>query len=369
MRKGKIKLMRGESDVFEISRGLSRLGWRSADWLYKKGSSNSLVGLIYNITRFRYDYNRDGLMMKIMGRNIKRKYCPSPDPLIVAHPTLVGILKGKEELIYQHGEVVTPPSAVVKGAGTVIVPTERAAEPFREAGYGADSIFVSGLCVEPALVKMAADALDRRLHRFENDPPLTGAFFSSGAEPDAHIKKITAAAVSVVHYGGRAVIFARQGGKLVREAVRTFKRNELMLDVKDTASLFIGSLPPAVLVVFNSRREETVFTSKLFPFFDYFVAPSHERTNWALGTGLPMFVVEPAIGPFAPLNRGVLREHDVAELLTDFDQTYSFGMNINRLRKKGRLEQMARAGWHKFNIDGYNKIADFLIDKYVSPQT
>lgn len=360
--------MRGESDVFEISRGLSRLSWRSADWLYKKGSSSSLIGLIYNLTRFRYDYNRDGLMMKIMGRNIRRKYCQSPDPLIVAHPTLVGILRGKEELIYQHGEVVTPPSAVVKGARTVIVPTEQAAEPFRKAGYGPDAVFVSGLCIEPALVKMAADALDQRLRRFESDMPLTGAFFSSGAEPDAHLKKIAAAAVSVVHYGGRAIIFARQGGKLVKETIRSFKRNELMLDIKDTASLFIGPLPPAILIVYNSRREETIFTSKLFPAFDYFVAPSHERTNWALGLGLPMIVVEPAIGPFAPLNRKVLRENRVAELLTDYDQTYSFGININRLRKKGCLTQMAKAGWHKFNIDGYNKISDFLIDRYVSPQ-
>jgi len=360
--------MRGEDDVFEISRGLSRLGWRSADWLYKKGSSNSLIGVVYNLTRFRYDYNRDGLMMKIMGRYIKRKYRQNPNPLIVAHPTLVGILKGKEDLIYQHGEVVTPPSAVIKGAKTVIVPTEKASEPFKEFGYGPDSIFISGLCVEPALVKMAADALEQRLQRYESDAPLTGAFFSSGAEPEEHVKKIVAAAVSVVHYGGRAVIFARQGGKLVKEAVRVFKRNELMLDIKDTAALFFGPLPSAVLVVYNSRREENIFTSKLFHTFDYFVAPSHERTNWALGLGLPMIIVEPAIGPFAPMNRDVLRENNVAELLSDYDQTYSFGMHVKKLQKKGRLEQMARAGWHKFNIDGYNNISDFLIDKYVERQ-
>ena len=31
-------------------------------------------------------------------------------------------------------------------------------------------------------------------------------------------------------------------------------------------------------------------TSALFDHFDFFMAPSHERTCWAFGLGLPMFI-------------------------------------------------------------------------------
>jgi hypothetical protein len=364
IRRGGIKVMRGEANVFEIATGLSRLSWQAAEWLYKKGSSDSILGALYKLTRSNYDYNRPGRMLRLLGRDIRKKYADSPHPLIVAHPILAGILKEKKDLYYQHGEVAAPARAVVTGLGTVFVPIAETGAVFKKAGYEDRSIIITGLCVEPALVRMAGDAFETRLVRMDSGEPLTGAFFSSGAEPRAHIKKIAAAAVSVVHYGGRAVIFARHRGRLAEETEKQFRRNQIILPVLDTGTLFPSELPPALMVTYKSRREENIFTAKLFKHFDYFVAPSHERTNWALGLGLPMFIVEPAFGPFSPLNRESLLKNNVADLLADPNQALTFGLSVNRLRRQGRLAQMACAGRGKYNIDGFDRIAGYLVEKY-----
>jgi len=356
--------MRGEANVFEISSGLSRLSWQAAEWFYKKGSSAGILGAFYKLARSGYDYNRAGMMLKLMGRDIREKYANSPHPLIVAHPILAGILKEKKDLFYQHGELVTPKKAVVTGVGTVFVPTVETAAAFKKAGYDDRSLFISGLCIEPALVKMAGDAFEMRLNRIGTGGPLTGAFFSSGAEPWSHIKKIAAAAVSAVHYGGRAVIFARYKGRLAEETEQQFRRNQIMLPMLDTGTLFPNELPPAMMVTYKSRREENIFTAKLFNNFDYFVAPSHERTNWALGLGLPMFMVEPPIGPFSPFNREKLLKSGAAESLVDDNQALTFGLTVNRYRQQSRLAQMAHAGRQKYDINGFDNIARYLVEKY-----
>jgi len=366
IRRGAIKIMRGESNVFELSTGLARLGWKTADWFYKRGSSSGFLGVLYNFVRAGYDYDRPGLMLKFMGRDIYKKFLASPHPLLVAHPILAGILKNKKALIYQHGEVVAPAAALVTGLSKILVPTAEIAQVFKKAGYEEQAVFVSGLCIEPALVKIAGDCYEARLKRLTGQEPLTGAFFSSGAEPKMHIKKLAAAAVSAVHYGGQAVIFARYEGCLARETEKLFKRNQLILPILDTGSLIPSELPPALLVTYRTRREENIFTAKLFKYFDYFVAPAHERTNWALGLGLPVMIVEPAIGPFAPLNREKLLQSGVAELLKDEDQALMFGLTINRLRRENRLLERARAGWGNFDIKGFDNIAGFLVETYGS---
>ncbi|MBN1212010.1 MAG: hypothetical protein JXA92_05480, partial [candidate division Zixibacteria bacterium] len=139
--------MRGEANVFEISTGLSRLSWQAAEWFYKKGSSAGILGAFYKLARSGYDYNRAGLMLRLMGRAIHKKYAASPYPLIVAHPILAGILKEKRDLFYQHGEVVAPEKAVVNGVSTVFVPTVETAAAFQKAGYDDRSLFITGLCI------------------------------------------------------------------------------------------------------------------------------------------------------------------------------------------------------------------------------
>ena len=100
IRRGAIKIMRGESNVFEVSTGLARLGWKTADWFYKRGSSSGFLGVFYNLVRAGYNYDRPDLMLKFMGRDIHKKFSASPHPLLVAHPILAGILKNKKEIIF-----------------------------------------------------------------------------------------------------------------------------------------------------------------------------------------------------------------------------------------------------------------------------
>ncbi|MCH9024096.1 MAG: hypothetical protein IH931_02070, partial [candidate division Zixibacteria bacterium] len=102
---------------------------------------------------------------------------------------------------------------------------------------------------------------------------------------------------------------------------------------------------------------------RFFEELDFFVAPSHERTNWALGLGLPMFILEPAIGPFSPLNREILLESGVAESLNSAEDSKRFGNKLKELRKSRKLQQMSESGWGKQSITGFQAITDFLVNK------
>jgi hypothetical protein len=364
VRTGGVTIVRGSQDVFEISRGLARLAWSSARWLYRQGPSSSLLGTLYDRVRQGADYNRPGFMLRLMGRGVRARYADDTDPVIVSHPTLVGILAGREDLIYQHGELVAPRESLVTGASLVAVPTEEAAQSFISPGYSSEQILISGLCIEPALVRQSEDSFAARMKRIADGEQLTGAFFSSGAEPASHVQKILAASVSALRAGGRIIIFARKGGRLGKRARSLLGGLSGDFTPLDTSALIPVELPSVTLVEFNSRREEDVLTARLFPAFDYFAAPSHERTNWAMGLGLPMFILDPAFGPFAPLNRALLLGAGVAVRLEDDQSAHSFGAALRSLQREGGLLKMAENGWGRRPIDGFTRIAKFLTQRY-----
>jgi hypothetical protein len=244
------------------------------------------------------------------------------------------------------------------------VPTDEAAAPFIESGYDNRDVIVTGLCIEPSLVRQAGDAVAARLKRVGGNDPLVGAFFSSGAEPRQHIEKLVRAAASTAAYGGKALLFAQRDGLLANEAARSFIMKGIEFAGIDSRELIPADLPSALIVQYASRREENGFTAQLFPMFDYLVAPSHERTNWALGLGLPMFVVGPQIGPFAPLNCELLVHAGVAEQIDSNSAADALGERLSHLRASGKLAEMAKAGWGKYRINGFDKIAEFLITNF-----
>ena len=92
------------------------------------------------------------------------------------------------------------------------------------------------------------------------------------------------------------------------------------------------------------------------------MSPSHERTNWALGLGLPIFVLSPTIGPFSPLNASLIFKSEVGENITDIQFASNFGALLNNSQRKKKLMTYSQNGWGKYKIDGFNKIADFLIE-------
>jgi hypothetical protein len=138
----------------------------------------------------------------------------------------------------------------------------------------------------------------------------------------------------------------------------------LPLDMVDSAGPFPSELPPALLISYASRRELNHFTAQLFAHFDYFVAPPHERTNWALGLGLPMLMPGPDIGSYAPLNRRTLLEAGVARELPKDPTRVSEAGSLARLLTPGALTRMAEAGWERYPIDGFDRIAGWVVDRF-----
>ncbi|UCC45264.1 MAG: hypothetical protein JSU65_04925 [Candidatus Zixiibacteriota bacterium] len=363
-RSGEGGFVMDKTDVFAVSRGPAAAGWRLAHWLYHRGSSGGLTGSVYGLVRSNTDYNRPSLMLRIMGRDIVSKYRDLADPLLVAHPSLVGMLAGRPNLIYQHGELVAPRESIVKGAATVIVPTSEVASVFGEAGYDRDAILVSGLCIEPALIGQADDAYRLRMERYSKGQGLTGAFFSSGAEPAMHVERLVTASLSHLRCRGKVVIFAGRGGRLDAAVRRRYRGEGEDLVILNSLSEIPSEPPEAALVDYDSRRVEEQFCSRLFANLDFCVAPSHERSNWALGLGMPMFILMPTIGPFAPLNCRLLRDKGVAEIIDSDDSARSFGEMIIEFARDGSLAGMASAGWGKYSIDGFERIVQHICETY-----
>lgn len=348
------------TDVFSATSGLARAGWKMARLVYYSGGRGRRYAALYNRLRARSDYNRGGLVQGIMGRPLRRHFLEDPGPLVVAHPVLVAILKDKPGLFYQHGEIAAPRESWVRGRHRVIVPLAQTADALLAAGFASENLFVSGLCIEPALVSQAEDAMSDRLKRLASSDPLTGAFFSSGAEPREHVETLTAAALSTVAAGGRVVILARSSGFLAGRAPAGFAaRKRDLVSVRSPTDL-TAEPPQAVICLYNDRRELNEFTERLFASFDYFVAPAHERTNWAVGLGLPMFVLDPPLGSFAPLNREFLLARAVAEVIGDAREASRFGETLGELRGTGALRGMAEAGWGRFEARGFFNISELL---------
>ncbi len=362
-RSGKINLVRSVEDLFKLAPPHSRAAWRGIQWLYHIGSSPGQFGRLYNSLRRRNDLNRDSLLLSYLGAGIARRLTAAGSPVVVSHPILVPILRGKCQLVYQHGELVAPRESLVTGADLVIVPTESVADRFLSVGYSRDQILVSGLCIESAKVRQAQDSYRLRLQRIADSEPLTGAFFSSGAEPSDHISKLLSAAQAAVAHGHRAIVFAAKGKRLAKLVLPLLSQADYPARIIDSASEISAELHGLTLVLHQNHREESILSSRLFPEFDFFVAPSHERSNWAIGLGLPMFILEPPKGSFAPLNRDLLLEEQVAISLSE-NHASSFGARLDSLRHRGQLLDMARAGWQGRDITGFETIASHLASRF-----
>jgi hypothetical protein len=347
-------------DVFDVSRGLPLQAWKGIRTVYRLAAGSALAGALYSQLRAGTDLNRASFTLQLLGRDLRRRYLARPAPLVVAHPLLAAALRGKPDLVYQHGELVAPREALVRGPHRVLVPLASTADAFVRAGLPASQLFVSGLCVEPALVRLAEAAFGARIARWAGDGPLTGAFFSSGAEPLPHVRKLAAAAVSAVQSGGNALLVGRRGGCFAAHATRSFGRRGIAPFVAEPGAAIPRPVPQVLLCGYENRRQLDEVTAALFGRFDYFAAPAHERTNWAAGLGLPMFVVGPDIGSFAPLNRSVLLAQAVAEPLDTRAAADALGGRIAALRREGRLEAMARAGYGRHDIRGFANCAGFL---------
>jgi len=332
--------------VAEASHPLGRVVWQGIEFLYRRGSSPGPWSGIYGRLRRNNDYNLETLPIRMLRRTLPREFVRGDSsPIVVSHPVLAASLRPHPRVYYQHGEAVTPAEAVVTGACRVFVPTAEAGQPFTAAGYDDSQVIVTGLCIEPSLAAMGEACFARRCERLRQPDELVGAFFSSGAEPALHIRTIGEAVQSAVSSGGRAMVFAPRDGRL-HAVARDLARN--------LESRCSDRLSP---IAYDSHAELDRLTAERFEQFDYFVAPPHERSLWALGLGLPMFLVGPDIGPFAPLNRDLLLKRGVA---LPIEKAGNFGETAKQLRARGEMERMAQRGVGHYSTLGFAQAARIL---------
>jgi hypothetical protein len=347
-------------DAFEISSGRTLLLWRFVRWLYRAGSQGGVIGRLYHAFRKGRNPNRSGLLEKQLARDIRKYFTKNKYPTLVAHPILIPMLADIVDVCYQHGEIAVPDESIVHGARYIFVPLQTSKKIFTGAGLPEKDIVVSGLCIEPELAEKSREYFERRLKRIKNGRTLCGGFFSSGAEPKRHIEIITWALESIRKTGGRTCIFFKKNGLLDKTIAARLPVK--VIDDVDRINNIDELLQSENMLAFShiNRQTENNFIKHLYRYLDYIVAPSHERTNWAVGLGLPMFILHPIIGTFSPLNRQFLLEQGAAIDLDSEDKAKKFGQILNETLRDGSLLKMARNGYGNFELNGFETIAGFL---------
>ena len=357
----KIKL--NIKDVFEVSSGIPLRLWRAIRYLYGAGSQGGAIGKFYEILRSTRGAESGGILTGLLAWDICDFIKHNPHPTLVAHPLLVPMISGLVPVYYQHGEHAVPPEAAVMTARKIIVPTGQAADKFMGRGIPEKNLLISGLCSENELIDISETAYDNRIRRINSNKILTGGFFSSGAEPKKHIDKIIAMLTSLDRAGQRGIAFCRRGGSFENRLRKTFEiHTDAIKEFSEDPGNIFADKNIAVLS-YSGRTEEYDLTSKCFPYLDYFAAPSHERTNWALGLGIPMFILHPIIGTFSPLNRNILLNNKTALDIDTMEKAVNFSSVLLNLRRDSILVYMAENGIKKYPIDGFIKTAGYIADE------
>lgn len=345
-------LIARRADVFSVSRGLPLLAWRSVRASYRLAGRGGPIASLYHRVRGNVDYDRESLLLRVLGADLRR-WAGNGGIVVVDHPAVVGALGGRPDVWYFHGELVAPPEAIVRKAARILVPREDVAAELLRAGLRPEQVVVTGVCVEPGLVTEAAGRAEARRARIRGDGPLTLAFFSSGAEPAAHVRALAAAAHATAAAGHDAIVFARQGGALER-AVRDGGGTAGAAAPAGAAGTAIPEIVP-----FDGRPDLDARTAERFTAFDAVVSPPHERSNWAVALGVPFFLVGPDIGPFAPRNRALLLRAGVAAEIRDESDAAALPARLADLRAKGLLLRMSESGTAG-PIDGFRRAARLL---------
>ncbi|MEM9459673.1 MAG: hypothetical protein AAGF11_36180 [Myxococcota bacterium] len=341
---GRAELIARRSDVFTLSRGRAHAAWQAVRALYHVAARGGLVAATYRRMRDRVRYDEPSRLLDLLGRDLRR-WAGREGIVVVDHPLLVGALGDREDVWYMHGELVAPPEAIVHSAAGIFVPDQRTAQIFVGGGVAPERLAVTGPCVDPLLVPMAEAARRRRRKRLRSTAPLTVAVFSSGAEPSAHVQALSAAAAVLARTGHRVVVFARRGGRLERRV----------------SAGAATSLDP-VVIPFSGRDELDRQTAAHFEALDLVIGPPHERSSWAFALGLPLLIVGPDVGTFAPLNRERLTTAGVAVALEAMaEDPARLPTALLQLRRSGRLGQMLERGTGP-RTDGFRRAAAALVE-------
>jgi len=335
--------------VPELCTGTSGLAWSTARAAYRLGAKGGLLTWAYNRLRSA-DSRPSALQLSILGSSLRRKFAGFTGIVLVDHPLLAHILAPVCRVAYLHCEIAAPALSAVPGAWRTFVPLESTASKLEALGVRREALTVTGLVVEPELVDVAESALQARITRLASDQPLTVGFFASGAEPRPHSLNLVTGASSVTRAGHKAIL-AWGMGWLKATKVQLALRRE-------------GAADESFRVIWaRSRRAATTAIAGVFPELDLMVCAAHERTNWAVGLGLPVFALLPHIGPFAAGNYAFASEQGTCLPLAGAACAAGLADTINGLRRSGRLVEMARNGWGRHAITGAADCARLLLNE------
>ncbi|MCK4224479.1 MAG: hypothetical protein KAX39_04810 [candidate division Zixibacteria bacterium] len=352
--------------VFKESKGLSLLSWKFVSWLYSISGKGGLQTRFYNLIRRRSQKgSKDSLVTKILGRDLKRAYENFQGICLVDHPLIARSLVNVCRVWYVHGEIAAPAECAIKGVERILVPLNETKEKLIAQGAEEEAVMLCGLMIEPPLVEDAEEVYKKRLKRISNsDLPLTVGFFTSGAYPKEHMEKIMLGAFSVIQKKMKAVIFCGTNlykFKWMKNKARSWGAK--MVEDREEISLQNEEFD-LMLVTRHTRQEDTQRAVQLIPHLDVFVAASHERTNWAVGLGLPMFVLFPLIGTFASQNFDFAQRQKVVYSLDSMEKAKNLGEILSKLKKTGQLRQMAQNGFGVHSIIGIDTAVFYFTRKF-----
>lgn len=313
--------------------------WRLARLGYRLGGTGGLLTALYGRARSGAAPSR--AVLALLDEGLRRRLRDCGDTVLVDHPLLAHLLGPVCRVGYVHGEIAAPPSAAVATAWRTFVPLPGTADRLAAAGVRRGSLVTTGLIIEPDLADVAEFAFAARVRRLAAPAPLAVAFFTSGACPRPHLRQIIAGVRSCLAAGHRATLFCGTDPRLPGR----FRRA-------------LGDPPGLALVSAPTRREDVARTAGYLPELDVMVAAAHERTGWACGLGLPLFILRPDIGPFAPLNRAFAVARGAA---ADAGSPAGLPGLLDRLRSSGGLAAMARSGFGDLAIDGAAAVARHLL--------
>jgi hypothetical protein len=338
--------------VRELCTGTSGLAWRLARLGFRLGSRGGAATWLYNRLRSP-DAQPSDLQLSLLGASLRKAFAWYEGICMVDHPLLAQILAPVCRVAYLHCEIAAPGLAAVPNAWRTFVPLQATSLKLQAAGVRPDAITVTGLVVEPELADVAETAFEARMARLASDRPLTVGFFASGAEPRPHSSSITAGVTSVTQAGHKAVL-AWGTGMLRAARVQLALRRQ-------------GAVEGSLRVIWGrGRQTSTTAIAGIFPELDVMVCAAHERTNWAVGMGLPMFALLPNIGPFAAGNYTFALEQGVCLSLEGTSDAARLGDTLAELRRTGRLDEMARNGWGRHATSGAEAIARDLLPAVTS---
>ena len=333
--------------VPELCTGASGLAWGLARSAYRFGGQGGLPTSLYN--RLRPPHARPPrLQLAMLGQGLRGRFTGYQGICLVDHPLLAHILAPVCRVAYIHGEIAAPGVSAVPDAWRTFVPLQATSLKLQAFGVKPETLSITGLLVEPDLVAAADASYTARLLRLESDRPLVVGLFLSGARPRPHINRLMASVESLAASGHLSVVFPGTGAPGAAEM-----RSELgRRGVPDGAVHVVSA---------RGRNDETRRTAELLPSLDVMVAAAHERTNWAVGLGLPMFALLPHIGPFARENFEFASKQGVCLPLASPADAVALGSTLDALRRSGELTEMARNGWGQHPVSGAATTARALL--------